>query len=94
MDRWYVYALKSLGDEQLYIGISEDPHRRLQSHNKGATQSTRSRRPFVLIFQEACGSRKAAREREKYYKSGFGREILKKNNSSVAQSAERVAVNH
>jgi putative endonuclease len=44
---------------------------------KGVTPSTRSRRPFVLIFREACESRQEARRREKYYKSGFGREVLK-----------------
>ena len=94
MEEWFVYALKSLRDGNLYIGISRDPDQRLQLHNKGVTSSTQSRRPFILIFQEACKSRKEAREREKYYKSGIGREILKKLDSSVAQSAERVAVNH
>ena len=77
IEEWFVYALRSLRDGNLYIGISRDPDKRLKAHNKGVTSSTRSRRPFVLIFQESCNSLKEARGKEKYYKSGFGREILK-----------------
>ena len=77
MEQWFVYALRSLQDGNLYIGISQNPDRRLDVHNRGVTGSTRSRRPFTLVYREACKSRKEAREKEKYYKSGFGREILK-----------------
>jgi putative endonuclease len=79
MQQWFVYALQSVKDGNLYIGISQDPDRRLRSHNKGVTSCTRSRRPFILIFEEACRSRKEAREKERYYKSGTGREFLKSN---------------
>jgi len=77
MEEWFVYALKSLKDGNLYIGISQDPEKRVTTHNKGKTESTRNRRPFVLIHKESCNSLDEAREKEKYYKSGFGREILK-----------------
>jgi putative endonuclease len=79
MDEWFMYALRSLKDNNLYIGISRNPEKRVEIHNKGKTQSTRNRRPFVLIHKESCHSLKEAREKEKYYKSGFGREILKQN---------------
>ena len=85
MKEWFVYALRSLSDGNLYIGISQNPVKRLQLHNKGVTNSTRPRRPFILVFQEVCRSREEAREKEKYYKSGIGREILKKIDSPVAQ---------
>ena len=74
---WFVYVLKSLRDGKLYIGISMDPERRLQEHNKGKTKSTKSRRPFKLIYREKCGTLEKARSLEKYYKTGFGREKLK-----------------
>lgn len=74
---WYIYALKSDKDGGLYIGISEDPERRLKDHNTGMTKSTKSRRPFKIIYKETCGDRAEARKREKYLKSGFGREFLK-----------------
>lgn len=74
---WYTYALKSLKDSHLYIGISENPERRLEDHNAGMTKSTKHRRPFKIIYKEKCINRIAARKREKYLKSGYGREFLK-----------------
>jgi putative endonuclease len=78
MEQWFVYALRSLKDNSLYIGISKNPEKRVETHNKGKTESTRNRRPFVLIYKEGCYSLKVAREKEIEYKSGFGREVLKK----------------
>jgi putative endonuclease len=77
MEEWFVYALRSLKDDNLYIGISRNPERRVEIHNRGKTESTRSRRPFVLVYKEGFSSLKEAREKERYYKSGFGREKLK-----------------
>jgi len=77
MEEWFVYALESLKDKNLYIGISQDPEKRVETHNKGKTESTRNRRPLVLIYKESCHSLKEARQKEKYNKSGFGREVLK-----------------
>ena len=74
---FYVYVLQSMKDGLLYTGISGDPERRLKDHNSGMTKSTKGRRPFKLIYTEECGDRRQAREREKYLKSGFGREFLK-----------------
>jgi len=77
MNEWFVYALRSLKDNNLYIGISQNPEKRVETHNKGKTESTKNRRPFVLLYKESCSFRNKAREKEKYYKSGFGREVLK-----------------
>ncbi|OGG15107.1 hypothetical protein A2773_04420 [Candidatus Gottesmanbacteria bacterium RIFCSPHIGHO2_01_FULL_39_10] len=75
---WSVYALKSLKDGNLYIGLSSDPIRRVKEHNAGQCASTKGRGPFIMIYQEECGtSRIDARKREKYLKSGIGREFLK-----------------
>ncbi len=78
MQKWYVYILKSLKDNGIYIGMSREPEERLRLHNKGKTISTRSRRPFVMLYKEECNSADEARKREKYYKSGFGREQIKR----------------
>ena len=74
---WYVYALKSSKDENLYIGMSENPERRLLDHNSGMAKSTKHRRPFEIIYKEKCADRISARKKEKYLKSGVGREFLK-----------------
>jgi len=74
---FFVYALKSLKDNHLYIGLSSDPERRLLEHNSGKTKSTRQRRPFKIIHLESFPTRTMARKREIYLKSGSGREFLK-----------------
>ena len=74
---WFVYALQSKVDDGLYIGMSSDVNRRLEEHNRGYNRSTHSRRPFELFYVEECGSREGAREREKFLKSGQGRDFLR-----------------
>ncbi|MBL7137106.1 MAG: GIY-YIG nuclease family protein [Candidatus Marinimicrobia bacterium] len=75
---WYVYVLKSLKDNGLYIGMSQDVSRRLKEHNDGRTRSTKSRKPFEIVYTEECENREAARKRERYFKSGAGRRYLDK----------------
>jgi len=75
---YYVYALKSLKDGRIYIGISENIVKRLEQHNGGKTKSTKGYAPWKIIFTRKANDRKHARELEKYYKSGSGKEKLKK----------------
>jgi len=72
-----VYAIKSEKDGRIYVGMSENIEKRLNEHNSGHTKSTKGFRPWSIIFSEICIDRKSAREREKYYKSGIGKEFLK-----------------
>ncbi len=73
-----VYVLLSLKDGRHYTGLSSDIHSRLKIHNSGKVAATKSRRPFVLIYQEQIGELKDARVREKYLKSAAGRKYLNK----------------
>ena len=75
---WFTYAIRSVKDGWLYIGMASDVERRIKDHNAGYNRSTKSRRPFDLVYVEQCGSRVDARAREKFLKSGIGREFLKK----------------
>jgi len=74
---YYIYVLQSQGDNNLYIGITKNIKKRLFEHNSGKNLSTKYRIPFRLIFSEAVKDRKIARVREKYLKSGCGREWIK-----------------
>jgi len=56
----------------VYIGITDNPERRLGQHNSGNTASTRGRRPFKLIYTEKHATRIEARSREKFLKSYSG----------------------
>ena len=74
---FYTYVLKSLKDNKHYIGYTKDVKKRLSQHNKGDCISTRNRRPFKLIYQEEFEDREEAMKREKFFKTGTGREYLK-----------------
>jgi putative endonuclease len=74
---WSAYALQSKKDGWLYVGMSSDVKGRLEQHNRGYNKSTKLRAPFDLFYVEECGSREEARKREKYLKSGQGREFLR-----------------
>jgi putative endonuclease len=74
---FYTYVLKSLKDKKLYVGFSEDLEKRIKSHNSGKVEATRLRRPFKLVYYEACLNKNQALKREKYFKTGFGRRYLR-----------------
>ncbi|MBI2268716.1 MAG: GIY-YIG nuclease family protein [Candidatus Blackburnbacteria bacterium] len=74
---WYVYVLLSLKDKRWYTGSSNDLKRRFEEHNKGLVYATSRRRPFKLIYYEACLHEYDALAREKYLKSGMGKRYLK-----------------
>jgi len=61
---FYVYFLKSLKDDNLYFGSTNDLRRRLSDHNTGKVPSTKTRRPFELRYYEAYAKESDARGRE------------------------------
>jgi len=73
---FYVYVLFSVKDDGHYIGYTNNLRRRLKEHNRGKNFSTKSRRPFKLIYFEACLNEDDAKQREKYFKSTIGRRFL------------------
>jgi putative endonuclease len=75
-----VYILKSLKDEGIYIGSSRNLINRIKQHHYGKVKSTKGRRPLKLIYQEHYSDYSNAIKREKYLKSGAGRDWLKNNN--------------
>lgn len=46
-------------------------------HELGQNASTKGKAPFDLIHVEICNDRKEARKCEKFFKSGWGREIIR-----------------
>ena len=77
INMYYTYVLKSLKDKDLYIGYSEELKNRVLEHNNGLVPATKNRLPLKLVYYEACLSKNKALEREKYFKTGFGRRFLK-----------------
>jgi len=74
---YYTYVLKSLKDGKLYIGFTKNIERRFKEHQKGLVRITKNRKPFHLVYYEACLKKTNAIQREKYFKTGFGRRFLK-----------------
>jgi len=72
-----IYILKSLKDNNLYIGCTSNLGKRLLAHNKGAVRSTKKRRPFKLIFKEEYQNKYQAFNKERYYKTAKGKRELK-----------------
>ena len=77
MKFYYTYVLRSLKDSNIYIGWTNNSKTRLIKHNSGKIRSTKSRKPFELVYYEACSDRHKAILREKQFKTGFGRKFLK-----------------
>ncbi len=75
MKFFYVYVLQSEKDGNWYTGSTSDLKKRLQEHNKGYNFSTKSRRPWKLIYYEASLNENDAKARERYLKLGMGKRI-------------------
>ncbi len=74
---FYVYVLKSLVNGRHYTGSTNNLERRVHEHNSGQTKYTSLTRPFELIYKEVYNTNLEAKRREKFLKSGKGREFLK-----------------
>ena len=73
-----VYVLKNT-QGKLYIGQTVDIVKRLHYHNELGRGYTSIYRPWKLLYSEKLDSRKEAMAREKYLKTGVGREWIEKN---------------
>ena len=74
---FYTYILKSRKNGKLYIGSTDDLKRRFREHNMGQGGDYTSRnRPFDLIYYEAYAEYADARKSERFFKTGYGREVL------------------
>jgi len=64
MQFYYVYVLKSLHKDFLYVGFTTDLQKRFREHNNGEELSTKHYAPFDLIHYEAYRNKKDAKRRE------------------------------
>ncbi|MBI4090301.1 MAG: GIY-YIG nuclease family protein [Candidatus Kerfeldbacteria bacterium] len=74
---YFVYAIDSIRRNYIYIGLTDNANRRIEQHNNGRERTTRPYAPFQTILIESYPTRQEARKREKYLKSGSGKEFLK-----------------
>lgn len=74
---YFTYVIYSQSHNRLYKGLTQNIEKRLEEHNRGLTSSTKFYKPWTLIFSEEFSSRDEARKREKFLKSGQGRDFIK-----------------
>ena len=75
---FYAYVLRSKKNGRYYYGSTDNLKRRFTEHNKGiGGKFTKDNRPFELVYYEAYLQYNLARNAEKFFKSGYGREVLK-----------------
>jgi len=69
--RYFVYVLRNPAGLH-YIGLSEDPLRRLEQHNSGNSRWTRNRGPWVIIWTRGGMTLAEARKLENELKKQKG----------------------
>ena len=72
---YFVYMLYSVSSRKTYIGYTNDINRRVQEHNITESSGFTLRyRPWTLIQTEQYVTKSEAMVREKFLKTGRGRE--------------------
>ena len=66
---YYLYILKSQVKKWYYVGVSDNPTKRLIEHNFGKTKSTKPYRPFDIVYTETYTSKTECRKRELFIKN-------------------------
>ena len=63
-----VYLIQSNVDRSFYVGISENPIKRLKEHNSGKLKITAKKRPYTLVYTKVHEDYKSARRHEVWLK--------------------------
>jgi putative endonuclease len=84
--RYFIYVLV-FEDNAIYVGMTSNFGRRIRAHKRGSTRSTKGKSLSKVLKLEECTDSIQAREREKFWKSGQGREKIRQFlQSGVEQS--------
>ncbi|MEK6566737.1 MAG: GIY-YIG nuclease family protein [Bacteroidota bacterium] len=67
--RFFFYVLRSEVDGSSYKGQTSDLERRVKKHNHAESRSTKSRRPWKLVYNEEYQTRSEAVSQERFLKS-------------------------
>jgi putative endonuclease len=70
---YHVYILRSIKNNKLYIGHTNNLDRRIEDHNAGCgSKYTRQNGPWILVYSELHPDRASAARRERFLKSTRG----------------------
>ncbi len=74
----FVYILRSESLGMYYIGCSDNVERRLLEHNSNQVKATRSKGPWVLVFEQEFENMTIARKIESKLKKFKSKDILER----------------
>lgn len=77
-----VYLIRSKIDGSYYVGISENPNKRLDEHNSGKLKTTSRKKPYDLVYTKEYPDYKSARKHEIWLKKK--NKIYKNNLAQLA----------
>lgn len=75
---YFVYLIQSQRDDTFYIGYTQNPTKRLLSHNNGESTYTRRKMPWILVYTEQYDTKSEALKREKFLKAQKNTEFYKR----------------
>lgn len=61
---YFVYIIQSDNSGKYYIGSTDNVERRLREHNRGKTEYTRNRGPWILRINQKYSTKEKARKIE------------------------------
>jgi putative endonuclease len=73
--KFYVYAIRNLAGDRIYVGQCVDFERRFNEHNKGYVKSTKAHCPWMLVALQIVESRSEARWIEHELKKSRGNRL-------------------
>ena len=81
---FYVYILQSQINKDIYVGYTTNLKNRFKLHNLGRVKSTKSHKPWILVYYEAYKGKSDATKREKQLKiHASKKELLQRLVSSL-----------
>ncbi len=76
---YFVYVILTSDTKQFYVGYSTDLKQRLKDHrNKKGAKFLKFHSHFSLVYYEVYQNKTDARRQELFYKTGRGREVLRR----------------
>jgi len=73
---FHCYVLRSLKTDRRYAGSCEDLSDRVRRHNSAESKATKHGVSWILIRSESFATRREALVRERFYKTGKGRDDI------------------
>ncbi|HEY4786457.1 MAG TPA: GIY-YIG nuclease family protein [Bacteroidales bacterium] len=80
---YYVYILYSQSTDHYYVGHTNDLRQRIDQHNAGRTPSTKTGRPWTLVYKETYPDKSSAFRRELEIKNKKSRKYIEQLISSA-----------